>query len=262
MVNDGVRGNINVNMTKSNGQMKDMNSAFRSYLNKENVYISQSALYLVDARIIVVLLHTNPTLIFRDDLKEAIMEAIMEAMTDDTPISISPKRVKEPSNDNTQVRFTNGLAVQVAIAYPKRAGDYTETLSKAIEYFNENGSNPILSSKVFLHFGKPAAIDNETFRKVIRMQNKYLRHTKNVELHHLCHIQNEIYLIYDTSAELISSTIRQMIMDKIDVEGELIFHAIERTMKDDTNRAIFLDPNDDLCMAILENIAGWLAPNK
>jgi hypothetical protein len=70
----------------------------------------------------------------------------MEVMVDGMPISIFPKRVKEPLNDNTKVIFTNGLAVQAVIANPKKAGVYTETLSKAMEYFNENGSRTILSS--------------------------------------------------------------------------------------------------------------------
>jgi hypothetical protein len=48
-------------------------------------------------------------------------------------------------------------------------------------------------------------------------------------------------------------------MNEVDVEGDPIFHSIERTMKDDTNRALFLEPNNDLCMEILEDIEGWLA---
>jgi hypothetical protein len=43
IVKYGVRGKINVTMEKSIGQMKYMNSAFRSYLNREKVYGSQSA---------------------------------------------------------------------------------------------------------------------------------------------------------------------------------------------------------------------------
>jgi hypothetical protein len=211
------------------------------------VYVSQAALGLVDALIIGVFLQANPTLTFCDDLKEAITEA----MVDNTPISIFPKRVKEPSNDNKNICFTNRLAIQVVTADPKKAGEYTEILSKAMEYFNENGSHPILSSKEFLPLG--------TFRKLIRMQNEHIRHTKHVETHHLCHIDKEISRGCDTAGELISSTVRQMIMDEVDVEGDPILHSIKRTMKEDTNREIFLEPNNDLCMAILEDIEGWLA---
>jgi hypothetical protein len=45
-------------------------------------------------------------------------------------------------------------------------------------------------------------------------------------------------------------------MDEVDVEGDPIFYAIERTMKNDTNRALFLKSNQDLCMAILDDIKG------
>jgi hypothetical protein len=128
-----------------------------------------------------------------------------------------------------------------------------------MEYFNENGSHPMLLSKVFLPSGKSAAIDNETFRKFIRMQNEHLRYTKNVEMHHLYHIDKNISLGYDTTGEPISRTISQMMMDEVDVEGDTIFHSIERTLNEDTNRAIFLEPNNDLCIAILEDIQGWLA---
>jgi hypothetical protein len=50
-----------------------------------------------------------------------------------------------------------------------------------------------------------------------------------------------------------------MLMDEVDVEGEPIFHDIERTMKNDTNRALFLDSNTDLCITILDDIEGWMA---
>jgi hypothetical protein len=97
------------------------------------VPVSQATLCLVDACIIGVFLHANPTLTFRDYLKEAIIEF----MVDRTIISIFPKRFKEPSNDNTKVQFTNGLAVQVTLADPKKSGVYNESLSKAMEHFNE-----------------------------------------------------------------------------------------------------------------------------
>jgi hypothetical protein len=126
-------------------------------------------------------------------------------------------------------------------------------------YFNDNGSHPILSSKVSLPFDKSAAIDNETFCKLIRMQNEHICHTKHVEMHSLCHIDKEISVGYDTTGESISSMIRKMLMEEVDVGGDPIFHSIERTAKEDMNRALFLEPNNDLCMAILEDIEGWLA---
>jgi Fe-S-cluster formation regulator IscX/YfhJ len=139
--------------------------------------------------------------------------------------------LKEPSNDNSKVRFTNRLAVQVVISDPKKSGEYTETLSKAMEYVKENSSHPILSSKVFLPFGKSAAIDNDTFRKLISMQNEDPHHIKHAEMHNLCHIDNDISLDCDTTGERISSMICQILMDEVDVKGEPIFHSIERTIK-------------------------------
>jgi hypothetical protein len=111
-----------------------------------------------------------------------------------------------------------------------------------MEYFIENGSHPILLSKLFLPFGKSAEIDEDTFHKLIWMQNEYLRHTKHVEIHNLSHIDKDLSLGYDTTGEIITSTIRQMLMDKVDVKGKMIFHDIERKMKNDTNRALFWNP--------------------
>jgi hypothetical protein len=130
-----------------------------------------------------------------------------------------------------------------------------------MEYFNENGSHPIFSSKVCLPFGKSAAIDNDTFCKLIHMQKEKLPHTKHVEIHNLCHIDKDILLGYDTTGELISSTIHQLMMDEVYIEGDPMIHAIERTMKNDTNRALFLESNTDLCMAILDEIEGCMAQN-
>jgi hypothetical protein len=77
-------------------------------------------------------------------------------------------------------------------------------------------------------------------------------------MHNLCHIDKDISLGYDTTGEIITSTIHQMLMDEVDVEVETIFHTIERTMKNYTNRALFLEPNNDLCMAILDDIKSWV----
>jgi hypothetical protein len=192
-----------------------MHYAFHMHLNNEKVSVSQAALDLVDIHLSGVFLQADTTFTFGVDLKEAIMDVMADGMR----ISIFPKRVNEPSNDNTKIRLTNGLAVEVAISDPKKAGEYTETLSKAMEYLNENGSRPILSSKVFLPFGKSVAIDNTiTFRKLIRMQNIYLGHIKHVEMHNLCHIDKDISLGYDTTWELISSIIHQMLMDATTIE--------------------------------------------
>jgi hypothetical protein len=87
--------------------MKDKHSAFRSYLNKDKVYFFQASLGLVDARIIGVFVQSDPNLTFHNDLKQAIVEV----MSDGTPVSIFPKRVKDPSKNASNIRFTNGLAV-------------------------------------------------------------------------------------------------------------------------------------------------------
>jgi hypothetical protein len=137
-------------MAKSIGQMKEKTSIFRTYLNKEKFNVSQAYIGLVDARLIGVFLQAGPNLTFRDDLKQALMDV----MVDGTPISIFPKRIKEPSNDSSTIRFTNGLAFQVAIPDRKKAAEYTETLTKEMEYFNGNDSFQILSLKFFLPFGK------------------------------------------------------------------------------------------------------------
>jgi hypothetical protein len=48
-------------------------------------------------------------------------------------------------------------------------------------------------------------------------------------------------------------------MDEIDVEGEPIFQYIERIIKNDTNRALFSESNNDLYMMIMDDIEGWMA---
>jgi hypothetical protein len=118
--------------------MKETNSAFRSYINTEKVYVSHASLGLVDANLIDILLQADPNLTFRDDLQQTIMEV----MADDASISIFPKKVKEPSNDSSNIRFTNGLDVQVAIPDSKKSAEYTDTLANAIEFLNGNDATP------------------------------------------------------------------------------------------------------------------------
>jgi hypothetical protein len=57
------------------------------------------------------MLQTDPTLTFRDDIKDSIMDI----MSDNTPLTVSAKRVRELKPENDNPRFMNGLAIQVAI---------------------------------------------------------------------------------------------------------------------------------------------------
>jgi hypothetical protein len=143
---DGIHGKINVTMSRTMGEMKDMSTLFHKYLNQDKVSVSPAVLGLVDTRIIGVMLQIDPLLTFRDDLKASIMDI----MNDDTPMSVFAKRVPEMNPTNDKPRFTNGLDIQVTI----KDGKQTEQkLAKAMEYVNEHGSHPVLSQCVFVPFG-------------------------------------------------------------------------------------------------------------
>jgi hypothetical protein len=60
IVEDGICGKINAVMSKMMGNLKDPETPFRKYLNKEVFNVSQASLGLIDAIIIGVMLHTNP----------------------------------------------------------------------------------------------------------------------------------------------------------------------------------------------------------
>jgi hypothetical protein len=179
VVDDGIRGKIHVTMSRTMGELKDMSTHFHKYLNQDKVYVSPAVLGLVNTRIIGVMLQTDPLLDFRDDIKASIMDIINDA----TPMYVVAKRVCEinPSNDNP--RFTNGLAIQVAIKDGKQTDQYTEKLAKAMEYVNEHGNHPVLSQCVFVPFGRGASIEQNTFCSLIRMQNEFLHNIKHAELH-------------------------------------------------------------------------------
>jgi hypothetical protein len=98
-------------MSKTFGDMKDPGTPFRKYLNKEEVYVSQTPLGLIDAMIIGVMLHTDPQLTFRDDIKSSIFDI----MHDDTPIAVFTERVREVNAKTDNPKLTNELAIQVAI---------------------------------------------------------------------------------------------------------------------------------------------------
>jgi hypothetical protein len=75
----------------------------------------------------------------------------MDITSDNTPLIVFAKRVRElkPANDNP--RFKNGLAIQVAIKDEKRTEAYIEKLAKAMEYMNKHGNHPVLSQCVLFH---------------------------------------------------------------------------------------------------------------
>jgi hypothetical protein len=119
----------------------------------------------------------------------------MDIMDDNAPLSVVAKCVRElnPVNDNP--RFTNGLAIQVAIKDGNETEAYTEKLAKAMEYANDHDNRSVLSKCVFVPFvpfGRGAAIDQNTFRSLIRMQNEFLHNVKHVKIHGLFDIDTEL----------------------------------------------------------------------
>jgi hypothetical protein len=50
------------------GEIKDPATPFHKYLHQEKIYVSPAVLGLVDTQIIGVMLQTDPTLTFRDDI--------------------------------------------------------------------------------------------------------------------------------------------------------------------------------------------------
>ena len=53
-------------------------------------------------------------------------------------------------------------------------------------------------------------------------------------------------------------TTRELLLEETDIDGQRIFHSIERTMKSDTIRALFSKQNDILCNSILSELDNWL----
>jgi hypothetical protein len=90
------------------------------------------------------------------------------------------------------------------------------------------------------------------------MKNEHLPNIKHIEIHNMCHIDKEISMGYDTMGDALNSTSRKLLMDEVDLEGEPLFQVIARTMKDDTDRALFMEPNQDTCKRILDNIETWI----
>jgi hypothetical protein len=251
IVAGGIRGKINVSMSKTMDDMKDLSTPFRKYLNNEKIYISQASLGLVDAMIIGVMLKTDPNLNFRDDIKTSIYDI----MRDDTPISVSTKKVRKVNAKSDNPHFTNGLAIKVAMKDGKETEAYTEKLSKAMEFINEHGNHPILSQYVFVPFGRGAAIDPPTFCSLIRMQNECLHNIQHIEIHGFAGINIERRLGNDIDdGEDISLSIREIFLEASDDNGERLFHSIERTVKSDMTRAIFTKQHQDACNEILNEI--------
>jgi hypothetical protein len=245
VVADGIRGKINGIIARTRGERKDFSTPYRKYLNQHTVYVSPAVLGLVD------MLQTDHQLTFRDDIKASIMDI----MSDNTPLSVFAKRVREltPSTDNP--RFANGIAIQVAIKDSKETEVHTENLAKAIEFVNKNGNHPVLSHCVFVQFGYGAAIDQNTFCSFICMQNKFMHNIKHVKIHGLSDIDIELHLENDCdNGEDYSNITRELLLNKLGIDGHQIFHSIEHTMKADTTRALFSKQNEILCNTILSGL--------
>jgi hypothetical protein len=96
--------------------------------------------YYLNYRVRSLLFCSDPTLTFRDDIKSSIMDI----MSDNTPLTVFSKRVRELTPANDTPHFTNEITIQVAIKDGKTTEAYTDKLSKAMEYVNEHGNHPVL----------------------------------------------------------------------------------------------------------------------
>jgi hypothetical protein len=203
--------------------MKDLRTPFRNYLHKEKVYISQASIGLVDARIIGVVLQMDPNLTFCDNIKTSIYDIMRYNM----PISVFTKRVREVNAKSDNPRFTNSLAIQVAVKDGKETEAYTEKLSTAMKFVNVHGNRPILSQCVFVPFGRGAAIEPPTFCSMIRIKNDFMYNIQHVEIHGLADIDIDRHLGNDIDdGEDISNSIHEIFLEASDNSGECLFHSI------------------------------------
>jgi hypothetical protein len=176
------------------------------------------------------------------------------------PPTVFAKHVRELKPANNKYCFTNGLAIQVEIKDGKTTEAYTEKLVKANKYVNEHGNHLVLYQCVFVPFGRGAAIDQNTFCSLILMQNELLRNVKHIEIHGLSYIDIELHLGTDNNdGEDYANSIREILPEECDIDGQRIFHSIEHTMKSDTSRAIFSKHNKILCNSILSDLDNWLS---
>jgi hypothetical protein len=111
----------------------------------------------------------------------------------------------------------------------------------------------------FRPFGRGAAIDQNTFLSLIRMQNEVLHNVKDVEIHGLFCIDKEQHMGTATDdSEDYTNTIRKLLLEECNIDGQRPFHSIERTTKCGTTRAIFSKQNKILCNSILSDLDNWL----
>jgi hypothetical protein len=180
----------------------------------------------------------------------------MDIMSDNTHLSMFAKCVRElnPSTDNPCFSPT----IQVAIKDGKETETYTEKLAKAMGVINEHGNHPVLSQCVFVPFGRGAAIGQNTFCSLIRMQNDfYTTSNKSQFMDCLTSTLNFTLGMTVTMAMIMQTPLENYYwMNYID--GQHIFHSIERTMKADTTRALFPKQNEIICNTILSNLDTWL----
>jgi hypothetical protein len=116
----------------------------------------------------------------------------------------------------------------------------TEKLAKVMQFANEHGNHPVLSQYVFVPFIHGAVIDQNTCCSLIRMHNKFLHNIQHVEIPCLSEIDIEFHLGNDCDdREEYSNTIRELLLNELDIDGNWIFHSIEHTLKADTARALF-----------------------
>jgi hypothetical protein len=73
-------------------------------------------------------------------------------------------------------------------------------------------------------------------------------------------ISDELHLGNDSEdGEDYANSIRQLILEECDIDGQQIFHSVERTMKADTSRVILSKQNEMLCNSNLSDLDNWLS---
>jgi hypothetical protein len=196
----------------------------------------------------------HPAFCFREDIKERLRE-LMGDEHKEVQYTLFPKMINYKRVSDGVRLTTTGVTMQIAKSPNLVAADFRASMAEKWQKINaKNGGT--LYGKTFIPFRKEGDMGDAIMTNVFQQQNKFLSETKQRIVHNLSDVDKiiEIALGEDTAMDPAYITLRDILYNHQDKEGNRLIDANEKTSTGGTYHFVFQQSKAEKVDKMLEHI--------
>jgi hypothetical protein len=196
----------------------------------------------------------HPAFCFWEDIKERLREPMGDEHKE-VQYTLFLKTINYKRVSDGVRLTTTGVTTQIENSPNLVATDFRASITE--KWQNINAKNVgTLYGKTFIPFGKEGDMGDAIMTNVIQQQNKFLSETKKRIVHNLSDVDGiiEIFLGEDVDMDPAGISLRYILYNHQDKEGNRLIDAIEKTSTGGTYRFLFQQSKAEEVDTMLEHI--------